>query len=703
MECIREIKRHLYQIEIELTKLKQELNDERQARERAEALVKEVAANGQKSIAEATQKLISTEAELEAIRRLIEEERERFNTTQSETSERQKEAVVAQKTSLQELDKERQSRALAEVYAREVAAKAHEEVVEAMKQASLSIQKLSAAEAELEATRRALVEEREHCEQIKSEASEKQREAVVAQQTSFQEMASAREAASKAQQEIAEATENARRATEKLSAIEVQLEASRQALDEERERCRGIQSQASEKLEETLLAQKMSLKELEDERQARACVEASLKGAADKAGDEVAEAVKKLNAAEAELEATRLALVEEREHCQQIQYDISEKQNEMLLAQKIRFQELEDEIQARTLAEASSREAAVKAQGDRDEAVKQANLTAKLLSAVEAELEASRRVLAEERECCEQIKSEAMENARRATEKLGAVEFELEASRRALDEERERCKQIQFQASEKLEEALLAQKMISKELEDDRQARACVEASLREAADKARDEVAEAVKQSMLTTQKLNAAALVEEREHYQRIQSDISEKQNEIILAQKIRLQELEDESQARALAEASAREATAKAQKERNEAIKQENLTTKLLSAVEAELEATCQALAEEREHSKKIQSEASKRQNELLHCLENDIIELNDERKSRICAEKCAREAAAKAQDEIAEAVRQSSLATKKLVVVEAELESTRQTLAEERQRYQQIQFEACAKQKEAFLAQ
>ena len=120
---------------------------------------------------------------------------------------------------------------------------------------------------------------------------------------------------------------------------ELELEASHKALDEERERCKGIQSQAFEKLEEALSAEITSLKELADERKARACAEASLREAAAKARDEVAEVVRKsilstqkLSAAETEPEATRLALAEEREHCQRIQAEISEKQKEMLLA-----------------------------------------------------------------------------------------------------------------------------------------------------------------------------------------------------------------------------------------------------------------------------------------------------------------------------------------------------------------------------------
>eukprot|EP00261_Vitis_vinifera_P019813 XP_010650440.1 PREDICTED: plectin-like [Vitis vinifera] len=520
--CITEIRRLLYQMEIEVTKLKQEVNDERQARARAEALVRKVAANGQQNMADtlqqaslAAQKLISTEAELEATRRSLEGERERCKRIQSEASERQEEAVLSQKTSLQELDKERQARAHAEVYAREVAAKAQDEVAEAIKQASISVQKLSAAETKLEATHRALAEERERCEQIKSEASEKQREALLAQQTSFQELAraeaSAREAAAKAQEEIAQAMEHARRSTQKLSDTEVKLEASRQALDEERERCKRIQSQASEKQEEALLAQKTIFKELEDERQARACAEASAREAASKARDEVNEAVKKsilatqkLSAAEAELEATRLALVEQREHCQRIQSEASGKQKEVLLAQKISFQELEDERQARALAETSAREAAAKAREERAEAVKQAILATKLLSAAEAELEST----------CQ-----------------------------ALAEERKHSKRIQSEASEKLKESLLSQQNNFKELKDERQARICAEKWARETAAKARAEIAEAVRQSSLTTQKLSAVeaeleatrrVLAEERERYQRIQSEASEKQKEALLAQR-------------------------------------------------------------------------------------------------------------------------------------------------------------------------
>ena len=60
--------------------------------------------------------------------------------------------------------------------------------------------------------------------------------------------------------------------------------------------------------------------------------------------------------AETGLEATRLALG--------IQAEISEKQKEMLLAQKIMMQELDGERQAWALAEASLREAAVRAQED---------------------------------------------------------------------------------------------------------------------------------------------------------------------------------------------------------------------------------------------------------------------------------------------------------------------------------------------------
>ena len=60
--------------------------------------------------------------------------------------------------------------------------------------------------------------------------------------------------------------------------------------------------------------------------------------------------------AETGLEATRLALG--------IQAEISEKQKEMLLAQKIMMQELDGESQARALAEASLWEAAARAQED---------------------------------------------------------------------------------------------------------------------------------------------------------------------------------------------------------------------------------------------------------------------------------------------------------------------------------------------------
>ena len=124
--------------------------------------------------------------------------------------------------------------------------------------------------------------------------------------------------------------------------------------------------------------------------------------------------------------------------------------------------------------------------------------------------------------------------------------------------------------------------------------------------------------------------------------------------------------------------------------------------LSAAEAELEATCQALDEGRENSKRTKSEASEKQESLFS--QNFFFKkLNEERKARICTEKWAREAAAKARDEIAKAVRQSSLATQKLSAAEAELESTRQALAEETQRYQQIQSESSKKQKEALLAQ
>ena len=226
-----------------------------------------------------------------------------------------------------------------------------------------------------------------------------------------------------------------------------------------------------------------------------------------------------------------------------------------------------------------------------------ANGQHKLIS-TEAELEATRRLLEEEKERYNRIQSEAsekiaqaMENTRRATERLSATELELEASRKTLDEERERCKGIQSQAFEKLEEALSAEITSLKERADERKARACEEASLREAAAKARDEVAEVVRKSILSTQKLSAAetgleatclALAEEREHCQRIQAEISEKQMEMLLAQKIMMQELEGERQVRALAEASLREAAARAQEEQNEALLAQ-LTTflKLLSA--------------------------------------------------------------------------------------------------------------------------
>ena len=65
--------------------------------------------------------------------------------------------------------------------------------------------------------------------------------------------------------------------------------------------------------------------------------------------------------AETGLEATRLALG--------IQAEISEKQKEMLLAQKIMMQELDGERQARALAEASLREAAARAQEEHKEAL----------------------------------------------------------------------------------------------------------------------------------------------------------------------------------------------------------------------------------------------------------------------------------------------------------------------------------------------
>ena len=86
---------------------------------------------------------------------------------------------------------------------------------------------------------------------------------------------------------------------------------------------------------------------------------------------------------------------------------------------------------------------------------------------------------------------------------------------------------------------------------------------------------------------------------------------------------------------------------------------------SAAEAELEATCQALDEGRENSKRIKSKASEKQESLLSQKIN-FKELNDEWKARICAEKCAREATAKAWDEIAKAVRQSSLSTRNWVL-------------------------------------
>ena len=409
-----ETRRRLHRMEIELAQLKQELNDDRKARERAEALVKEVAENGQKSITEATQKLISTEAELEAIRRLMEEERERFNTIQSEASERQKEAVVAQKTNLQELDKEREARSHAEVYAREVAAKAQQEVVDAIKQSTLSIQKLGAAEAELQTARRALDEERERCEQIKSEASEKQREAVVAQQKSFQEMASAREAASKAQEEIAEAMENARRVTEKLSDIELELEASRQALDEERERCKQVQSEASEKLEEAITAQKTNFKELEDERKARALAEASLREERDEAVKQANLSTNLLSAAEAELEATCQALAEEREHSKRIQIEASKTQSELLLCLENDVKELNDERKARIYTEKCARDAAAKARDEIAEAVRQSSLANQKFVAADAELEATRKILAEERHRNQKIQLEACEKQKEA-------------------------------------------------------------------------------------------------------------------------------------------------------------------------------------------------------------------------------------------------------------------------------------------------
>ena len=72
--------------------------------------------------------------------------------------------------------------------------------------------------------------------------------------------------------------------------------------------------------------------------------EASLREATKRAWDEVAEAIKKssfstqiLVAAEAEQEATRLALVEESEHFQWFQSEMSKRHKEMLSAHKIRF------------------------------------------------------------------------------------------------------------------------------------------------------------------------------------------------------------------------------------------------------------------------------------------------------------------------------------------------------------------------------
>ena len=321
-----------------------------------------------------------------------------------------------------------------------------------------------------------------------------------------------------------------------------------------------------------------------------------------------------------------------------------------------------------------------------------AEATHELIS-TESELEATRRLLEEERKRCLRIQSEpsekqkeavvaqqtsieelarvvasarevvtkAHEEIAQATGKLTATQVELEARGQALDD-----------FSEKLAEALVSHKPIYEELEDEREEGACSAASLRETAAKAWDEV-----------------ALVEEREHCGQNQY---EKQKEILSPPKIRFQELEDEIQARALVEASLKEAAAKAHEERDEAVKQ-------LNAAEAELKATCQALAEERKHCKRILRKGSKRENELMLSLENSIKTMNDERKQRMSASK----AKDKARYEKAEAVKQSRLTNQKLVAAEAELEATRQTLAEERQRYRQIQFEACEKHKEALLSQ
>ena len=323
---------------------------------------------------------------------------------------------------------------------------------------------------------------------------------------------------------------------------------------------------------------------------------------------EHAEATHELISTETELEATRRLLEEERKRCLRIQSEPSEKQKEAVVAQQTSIQEL-----ARVVA--SAREVVTKAH----------------------------------------------EEIAQATEKLTATQVELEARGQALDD-----------FSEKLAEALVSHKPIYQELEDEREAGACSEASLRETAAKAWDEV-----------------ALVEEREHCGQNQY---EKHKEMLSPTKIRFQELEDEIQARALVEASLKEAAAKAHEERDEAVEQ-------LNAAEAELKATCQALAEERKHCKRILRKASKRENELMLSLENSIKTMNDERKQRMSASK----AKAKARDEKAEAVKQSRLTNQKLVAAEAELEATRQTLAEERQRYRQIQFEACEKHKEALLSQ
>ena len=158
-------------------------------------------------------------------------------------------------------------------------------------------------------------------------------------------------------------------------------------------------------------------------------------------------------------------------------------------------------------------------------------------------------------------------------------------------------------------------------------------------------------------------------------LHNEVSQKLEEALLAYETILKELKHERRASPSAESSKRIAA-------SVRTIQSTLAKKKLSCVEGELGATRLALDEEREHSKRIQSEASKRRNKFLRCLEGDINVLNAEIEARICAQKCAWETVAKAQDEIAEAIWQSSVTTNNLLTAQAELEATRKTLTEER---------------------